>query len=238
MSDITIREVIPGIWIFSKPFSKLGLPFGGRSTAIKLENGDVWVVPSTPLSTETKATLAELGPVRYLVSPDVEHHFFLEEFKKEYPEAKVIGVEGLIAKKAGTLTLDGAYGKDPIETKYGFEPEITAHYFAGFKNKDIAFLHAPSKTLITADLIFNLPGTEQYAKVNKNIKVPIFGTITPYGKVHKFLLGNLAVDATLMAKDAKIVSEWDFERIIMCHGDVIETDGKKAWVEAYSKYLT
>ena len=34
-------------------------------------------------------------------------------------------------------------------------------YFSGFRNKDVAFLHAPSKTLIVADLIFNLPATEQ-----------------------------------------------------------------------------
>jgi hypothetical protein len=34
-------------------------------------------------------------------------------------------------------------------------------YFSGFKNKDVAFFHSTSKTLITADLIFNLPATEQ-----------------------------------------------------------------------------
>lgn len=30
----------------------------------------------------------------------------------------------------------------------------------------------------------------------------------------------------VMAKNAKIVSGWDFDRIIPCHGDVIETGGK------------
>jgi hypothetical protein len=38
---------------------------------------------------------------------------------------------------------------------------LRSSYFSGFKNKDIAFLHAPSKTLMVADLIFNLPATEQ-----------------------------------------------------------------------------
>lgn len=38
-------------------------------------------------------------------------------------------------------------------------------YFSGFRNKDVAFLHSPSKTLIVADLIFNLPATEQVMSV-------------------------------------------------------------------------
>jgi hypothetical protein len=38
---------------------------------------------------------------------------------------------------------------------------LRGSYFSGFKNKDVAFLHAPSKTLMVADLIFNLPATEQ-----------------------------------------------------------------------------
>jgi len=58
-----------------------------------------------------------------------------------------------------------------------------------------------------------------------------------------------------MKRDAKTVAEWDFERIIPCHGvravvalppiihsnhfsqDVIEKDGNKAWREAFKWYL-
>jgi len=34
-------------------------------------------------------------------------------------------------------------------------------YFSGHKNKDVAFFHQASKTLIQADLLFNLPPYEQ-----------------------------------------------------------------------------
>ena len=58
-----------------------------------------------------------------------------------------------------------------------------------------------------------------------------------------------------MKRDVKSVAEWDFERIIPCHGvrataplhpiilltvslqDVIEKDGNKAWREAFKWYL-
>ena len=44
---------------------------------------------------------------------------------------------------------------------------ISRSYFSGFKNKDVAFLHQPSKTLIQADLLMNLPCKEQ-------VKYPCF----------------------------------------------------------------
>jgi hypothetical protein len=91
----------------------------------------------------------------------------------------------------------GVWGRDPPDTKYGFEDEVRGHissifftltpdfgtdralvikiltiimnlshpslrsYFSGYKNKDVAFFHKASKTLVEADLLFNLPPYEQ-----------------------------------------------------------------------------
>jgi hypothetical protein len=44
-------------------------------------------------------------------------------------------------------------------------------------------------------------------------------------------------DRSAMARDAKTVAGWDFERIIPCHGDVIEGKGKEAGEKAYVKFL-
>ena len=37
-------------------------------------------------------------------------------------------------------------------------------YFSGFRNKDVAFFHVDSKSLIEADLLFNLPANEQVGR--------------------------------------------------------------------------
>lgn len=42
-------------------------PVGGRSTAIKLHDGAVWVLASTPLNDPTKAKLREVGLVKYVL---------------------------------------------------------------------------------------------------------------------------------------------------------------------------
>jgi hypothetical protein len=46
------------------PFTRYGMPLGGRSTAIQLRAGGVWILASTPLDAETKTTLNKLGPVK------------------------------------------------------------------------------------------------------------------------------------------------------------------------------
>ncbi|KAJ7885161.1 hypothetical protein B0H14DRAFT_1367266 [Mycena olivaceomarginata] len=240
LPELVIREVTPEITTFSKPFLRFGiLPFGGRSTAVRLSTGDVWVLASTPLTPDTKAAIDKLGPVKWIMGADAVHTMYLGQFKLQYPEAKVIGVEAVVEKKkAEGLVLDGAYGKDAPDTKYGFEDEIYACYFSGFANKDVAWFHASSKTLIVADLLFNLPGKEQYSKSKSSSKVPLFGKLDPWGSVHKHFVWGQGKDKAAMKRDANTVLGWAPERIIMCHGDVIETDGTKAWATAYSKYFS
>lgn len=38
-------------------------------------------------------------------------------------------------------------------------------------------------------------------------------------------------------RDARIVSGWDFDRLIPCHGEVVETGAKKMWNDHYAWYL-
>ncbi|PSS15395.1 hypothetical protein PHLCEN_2v3271 [Hermanssonia centrifuga] len=188
---------------------------GGRSTAIKLSSGGVWVVASTPLNTETKETIDAMGSVEY--GTNRPPFLLTGEWKKAYPEAKIIGMEGLPEKKKAerwaffgckylfaVTRLIGlspcqliAYGIDPPETTYGFEND----------------------TLIVADLIFNLPAKEQYSKSSSSPKLAFFfPNFEPYSKFHQKFVWNEGKDKDTMKRDAQTVSEWDFERIIPCHG--------------------
>jgi len=237
--NTVIREVAKDVWIFSTPFKRFDtIPFGGRSTAIKLQNGDVWVLASTPLNDVTKDKLAELGPVKWIIGADAVHYMFLSEFKKEYPTAKVIAVEAAKPNIKDGLTFDGAWGADSADTKYGFESDIQHCYFSGFKNKDVAFFHPQSKSLVQADLLLNLPPTEQYSKTGSSGRVPILSSIFyPTSWLQKKASWALGDDKEAMKRDVKTTMGWDFTRIIPCHGDVIEKDAKEAWRSAFEYYL-
>ncbi|KAF8956292.1 hypothetical protein BDZ97DRAFT_1958631 [Flammula alnicola] len=240
MSETVIREVSKGVWTFSRPFSRFGVwPVGGRSTAIQLQNGGVWILASTPLDTETKTKIDELGVVKYIIGADAVHHLFLGDFKKAYPEAKLIAPEDAITRHDDKdLLFDGAWGRDPPNTKYGFEDDVSQILLYRFQNKDIAFLHKPSKSLLEADLIFNLASVkEQYSKTKEPPNFLGLGRFGPSSWVHSRFTWSLGTDKDAMRRDAKTVAGWDFDRIIPCHGDVIETNGKQAWHDAFKFFL-
>ncbi|KAH7917921.1 hypothetical protein BV22DRAFT_1025496, partial [Leucogyrophana mollusca] len=189
---------------------------------------------STPLNSETKSKLNDLGEVKYIVGADAVHYLYLAEFKKEYPDAKLIGIADALPKMPDkNIKFDGVWGRDPPDTKYGFEDEVQHCYFSGYKNKDVAFLHVASKTLVEADLLLNLPATEQYSKSSSWV----FGNVKPNSWLHRNVVQSQAVDLEAMKRDARKVASWDFDRIIPCHGDVIETGGNKAWRDAYKHFI-
>ncbi|KAF8632901.1 hypothetical protein AX17_004747 [Amanita inopinata Kibby_2008] len=239
MSDTVIREVVKDVWTFSRPFARFGwFPIGGRSTAIRMKDGGVWVLASTPLNGETRTKLDQVGPVRYIVGADAVHFLFLSEYKKAYPDAKLIAPQAVVENAATKgLKFDGAWGADPPDTKYGFEDEIKHCYFSGFRNKDVAFFHPASKVLIEADLLFNLPCKEQYSKAITPRHIPILGSLAPSYWLHPRFTWRMGINKEAMYGDVKTVDSWDFDKIIPCHGDVIETDGKKAWRDAYKFYF-
>ncbi|GJJ10738.1 hypothetical protein Clacol_004965 [Clathrus columnatus] len=262
-TELVIRQVMP--------FLRFGfIPFGGRSTAIKLRDG-VWVLASTKLDEETKQTIDSLGDVKYIVTADGEHHFHLveAEFKEAYPQAKVIGVPPVV-HKPGVPKLDGVcreglfalkvYGTDPPDTKYGYEDEFNQNQLVqfrsrhGFKNKDVAFFHKSSKSLILGDLLLNLPAKEQYSKASKPLLMSCYDFINPYNSFYRKVINSINPGKEDTQRDAKTVMSWDFKRIIPCHGvssentkreysnhayfqDVIEDDAKAAWGSAYADFL-
>jgi len=240
-SDLVIREVRSGVWTFSRPFLRAPLlPFGGRSIAVKLNDGSVWLLASTKADEETLSKIKEIGPVKYIIAPDIEHYLNLADFHKAFPAAKVIGVDGHETKPAlAEVKFAGIYGKDPEGTKYGFEDEVSACYFSGFKNKDVAFCHKASKTLIEADLLLNLPPNEQYSKSNLSPHswIPVIGSLAPFTWAHRYAISMWISDHEVTRKHATTVAGWDFDAIIPCHGDVIEKNGKAAWQDVWSKYI-
>lgn len=134
-----------------------------------------------------------------LIVLDFVHMMYLSDYHKAYPTAKVIAPEGSDTKKPD-VKFTGLLGSPSAPSSYGFEDEIKLHYFPGHANKEIAVLHSPSKTLITADLVFNLPANEQYSKTNESSKSAFpFGwlvtnTLNPWGKGHQTIAKQTGSD--------------------------------------------
>ena len=65
-----------------------------------MSNGALAVFGPTALTPSVRSTIDGMGgQVKYITAPDIEHHIFLSEWAKAFPNAKVLGPEGLPEKR-------------------------------------------------------------------------------------------------------------------------------------------
>lgn len=130
-------------------------------------------------------------------------------------------------------------------------------------NLDCAWFHRPSRTLIEADLLFTKMTAEQQA--TGGLFGMLTGKFGPGTGLHKTMVKGFAkadlacvlldvpaqvssdkADPVVLAllssfsgfaAASKLVAAWDFDRLIPCHGEVIETGAKEAWTSTYGEFL-
>ncbi|KAF8151675.1 beta-lactamase-like protein [Crassisporium funariophilum] len=250
MSDDTVMirpltsEITTISWLFLR-WDKVSI--GGRATLVKLPSGSLFVVSPGPLTPSVIEAVSSAGStVAYLVCPDIEHHMFLGVWAAKFPDAKVIAPTGLREKRAKQGNEDVPISWEVTSTS-GLPQELQdvfeVEFFPGHVNKEVVLLHKPSKTLITADLVFNLPSKESFLKVQGGGVAGVwnklgryFGGLEGEGQA-RFNWYALAHDRKSFGESAKRVNEWDFDRIVMCHGDVIETGGKEIYRKIFKWFL-
>lgn len=172
---------------------------------------------------------------------------------KAYPNAQIIGPDALPEARdkqnyfklpSSLWTLFKPAGKadaDPASTHWRvsdeFDREFDREYIHAHMNKELVFNHRPSGTLIEADLLFNLPATEQYSragpgeKATDGILTKIFAALqhtrgNALGQRRFLWYAGSASDRPAFNASVRRIQGWSFDRIIPCHGDVIETGGK------------
>lgn len=213
------------------------------------------------LTEATKAKIASLGnDVRYLVATDAEHHIFLSEWAAAYPNAKLIGPEGLPEKRAKAD--DPKIGKEPfavVVTKENastavqqigadFATDFEMEYVHVHPNRELVFYYKPERVLIEADLMFNLPAIEQYSRVpEKDKPAPgflgrLFETLqTTQGDakgMKRFLWYALSRgDRAGFAESVKRIEAWEFDVIVPCHGETIMEGGKGVFEKVFAWHL-
>jgi hypothetical protein len=80
---MVIRKITPDIITCSTPFLRFGkFAIGGRGTIVRLATGNLAVFSPVALTETVKKESEALGPVKYLVALDQEHHIFLESWHK------------------------------------------------------------------------------------------------------------------------------------------------------------
>ena len=204
----------------------MGMPLGRQLVVLRLPDGNLWIHSPVPMNPELRRELAALGEVRHVVGPNLWHDECLREFQAEPPSALFHAAPGLAAQKR-----DVRFGAELSDTPHpAWAGVLEQHLVRGMPGmNEIVFFHAASRSLLIADLAFNLgpEGPWWFA-----LMMRAYGAWGRFGPtpLEKWLMRDkAAVRASL-----DLVLTWDFDRIIVGHGRNIETDGKRVLREAFA----
>jgi hypothetical protein len=223
-----LRTLAPNLWVVERPL-KLRLALGYlpcRMTVIRLADGTLFLHSPVQLDASIRMTLEKLGPVAAIVAPSRAHHLFIADYLKTYTDARLYGAPGL-AQKRRELKFHSTLGDLPPLDWYG---EIEQHLFRGTPLlNEVVFFHHLSHTVIFTDLIVNLT-REQAAQAR------LFHLLT--GAAERFgphrLIRRMIADRAAARDSVQIILDWDFDRVIMAHGDPLESGGRARVRAAFS----
>lgn len=221
-----LTPLAPDLWVATRP---LRLPVGDvgtRMTVVRLANGDLFLHSPVKLDDETRAALDAIGPVRCVVAPSKVHHFFVGPYRDAYPGAKLFAAPGLPAKRKD-LRFDEELG-DTAPSEWRGQLEQTLFQGAPFMN-EVVFFHPPSRTLVLTDLAFNMVRPPRGLA---RLFCAIVGANRRFGP-HRIVRLGLR-DRAKARESVRHILGWDFERIIVAHGEVLESDGKRRFAEGFA----
>lgn len=227
------------ICFLSEPLWPTLLPY-----LVKLSSGALAVFSPTALTPDVRSTVESMGnKVSYIAALDFEHHIYISEWAKAFPNAAIMGVEGLPEKREQNPDTKGntfkyvwtKANKESFKVNEEFDRDFDYEYVGSHANKELVFLYKPEKTLIEADLMFNLPAYEQHSKTPEKAETGFLtklfiGLQSTRGDPtwQKRFIWHVASSGNRPDFNSSVqrISGWDFDRIIPCHGDVIESGGK------------
>ena len=222
-----LRKIGDEIWATQAPMVVFGLlDIGTRMTVIRLADGGLFLHSPTPLDTAPRAAVDALGPVRCIVAPNYVHHLYVGDWKRAYPQALLLGAPGLDTKRRD-LAWDAILGETP-HPAYGASLDQVLLAGAPYMN-EIAFFHRASRTLLLTDAAFHpTPASSRGARVWMKLTTVRDG-FGPNALVRWFIRDRRAMRASIDR-----VLAWDFDRVTVTHGEVLESGGRAALARAYA----
>jgi hypothetical protein len=220
-----LRQLDEDLWTLERPLRVFGLEIGARMTVIRLANGELFLHSPVDLDAATRAALGDLGPVRHIAAPNKVHHLYFAEVAAAYPEATRYAAPGLPEKRPD-LVFHNVLGDEPPAAWSG---EIDQLWFRGAPHvEEIVFCHRPSRTLLLTDLAFNVREsrslwTQLWLRANG-----VYARFGPSRLIRALIRDEKAARGCLDR-----ILAWDFDRVVVSHGVVLQSRGRRVLRDAY-----
>jgi hypothetical protein len=226
---MSLQRLANDLWVVDRPQSFYGWPVGARMTVIRLAGDRLLLHSPVVLDPDLRNQLDVLGRVTFAVAPNRVHHLHAGEVAKVYPGTRLWIAPGL-ERKRPDLKYEAILGDEaPAE----WRDEVAQVFFRGrpYEN-EVTFFHRPSRTLILCDLAFNFgPRTATSTRL-------LMKLLRSYGYLGPSKLDPLLIrDRAAAQESLRRIFAWDFDRIIVAHGDVLEGGGHDILRRGYSWLL-
>ena len=225
-TDLT--PIAPNLWsVHHREASVGGMQIGTRTNVLKLPNGSLLLHAPGPLNAPSLAAIRAHGPVSHIVAPNLVHHLSLARIAAEFPEARLLAAPGL-AKKVPGVRIDETLG-DRVPASLADVMEMAVLEGCPALGETVFYL-PESRTVLGVDLAFNLHGLTGFTRFAMWLN----------NANDRFCVTRLArsafiADAPLAARSvARMLDAWEVERVIVSHGEVLESGGKDALREAWA----
>lgn len=231
---MSLIEYEPGqIWLKEYPIRYAGCRFNSRMTIIRLNDGSVMLHSPCEISGELKEEIEQIGKVAFIVAPGNFHWLHVESCQKVFTDTETWICPG-IERKAPEMHFEWVLGDKPDSR---WENELDQVFIRGSRIiSEVVFLHRASKTLIVVDVIEYIgpetPGTNWLLKFYWKCLTRMWKKPKPAPEYQMSWKNKRAAK-----KSFERILSWDFDRIILSHGDIIEKGAKEMARRAWHSIL-
>ena len=208
-----LREVEPDLYVIDGDWQ--GSRFRRRMTIMRTRASELVIHNPIRLADRDYAKIEALGLVSHVVAPNAFHNSDGAYYQARFPLARFY---------------------PPGSSHGGWPPnlrrEVDSLAVGGlrFVNETV-FFHPVSKTLVVTDLVFNM---RDRVKGLEKILYQANGIYERFGPSRLFRYGFVS-NKTEVGRSLANILRWDFERVIMNHGDILEKDGPKKLRAAFAE---
>ncbi|MGI9323681.1 MAG: DUF4336 domain-containing protein [Pseudomonadales bacterium] len=230
----SLKEYVPGwIWLKEYPIRYAGCRFNARMAVIRLSDGSLIVHSPCPLDATTKAEIDALGRVGAIVAPGNYHYLNVRAFADAFPDAQVFVCPG-VEKKDRTLANARLLSDTPDSI---WSADIDQVLIRGSRFiHEVAFFHRPTRTLIVVDVIENYG--DKTTEANWVLRFWWKYVFRMWNRPMPAPEYQLGWNDKAAAKESlERVLAWDFARIVISHGDLIERDAPQVARDAWQAIL-
>lgn len=225
-TSVSTRALADDLWVAEHPLRAMGMELGRRMTVVRLRHGRLWLHSVARLTPEVREWLDSLGRVAFVVSPSLMHNRWMEAYAAAFPDAALVASPGL-AKKRPDLAFDRTLGEAP-DPEWSAELDQAVFPVRG-DYREVVFLHRASRTLILTDLCLRIPA-------GRGLLTAALARALGYHErfaVSRLLRVTLA-DRAGARKALERILTWDFDRVIIGHGRILDSGGKPAVESAFA----